>query len=543
MYAYAEEKNQFMLVGKASHPVAEAHLQLACQARTHLAKKVAVPNVLPKKDAYYKVFSDLDCLGGKEGVQVTAGGTGGYTMHILAPRPGVFDGSITFTTDSGHYVWYSLRLTVSEAPPIGTLEVSATVRQAVALQVQISNPLPDALTFDLTYGSTHLVGPDVLALKPQESREFEFFFAPLVDGDSQALLTFSSFRLGNFSYTVNMHADPAPSQTLPQLEASLGTTASHVLQLHNPVGTEAVLQTSCSNPHNFSLSAAAVALPPYGEAEVAVDYLPSSLGEVEEGVVSLYSEEVGMWEYNLTGVGLKPGVMDPTRISATLGSDGSSFVSWRNPFEDPVKVDLMLLQQGGSPDEPPADENRFELVLKKLKGVAVGSFGSLQIPISFKAVSLEESSGQVHVCMDPASVSSLSLSEPLLWQYPIKGLPEAEPSGEVFKYSCQARSRLESTLELRLEGLGKLTGNESFTYDLAIPASKQSALRNALQLVPQFGRMTDPSQPLRSVPCHALDASRAASQASCSHSAAVSLCALHSLWSTKHAGVVVDGIV
>lgn len=90
-----------MLVGKASHPVAEAHLQLACQARTHLAKKVAVPNVLPKKDAYYKVFSDLDCLGGKEGVQVTAGGTGGYTMHILAPRPGVFDGSITFTTDSG----------------------------------------------------------------------------------------------------------------------------------------------------------------------------------------------------------------------------------------------------------------------------------------------------------------------------------------------------------------------------------------------------------------------------------------------------------
>lgn len=63
-------------------------------------------------------------------------------------------------------------------------------------------------------------------------------------------------------------------------------------------------------------------------------------GHVEEGAVSLYNEEVGMWEYNLTGVGAKPGVMDPTRISATLGSDGSSFVSWRNPFEEPVKVRL-----------------------------------------------------------------------------------------------------------------------------------------------------------------------------------------------------------
>ena len=90
-------------------------------------------------------------------------------------------------------------------------------------------------------------------------------------------------QLGNFSYTVNMHADPAPSQTLPPLEACLGTTARHVLQLQNPVGTEVVLQTSCSNPHNFSLSAPAVALPPYGEAEVAVDYLPSSLGKHTSG--------------------------------------------------------------------------------------------------------------------------------------------------------------------------------------------------------------------------------------------------------------------
>ena len=92
-------------------------------------------------------------------------------------------------------MWYSLRLTVSEAPPIGSLNVSATVRQAVALQVQISNPLHDALTFDLTYDSDQLVGPDVLALKPKESREFEFFFAPLIEGDSQALITFSSFRV------------------------------------------------------------------------------------------------------------------------------------------------------------------------------------------------------------------------------------------------------------------------------------------------------------------------------------------------------------
>ena len=78
-----------------------------------------------------------------------------------------------------------------------------------------------------------------------------------------------------------------------------------------------------------------------------------------------------------------------------------------------------------------------------------------------------------------------------------QGLPEAEASGEVFKYSCQARSRLESTLELRLEGLGRLTGTETFTHDLTIPPTKQSTLKNALQLLPQFGSITDPTQPLR----------------------------------------------
>ena len=96
-----------------------------------------------------------------------------------------------------------------------------------------------------------------------------------------------ALQLGNFSYTVNMHADPAQSETLPQLEAALGSTACHVLQLQNPVGHEVVLQTSCSNPHNFTLSTS-VTMPPYGEAEVAVEYLPSSLGTHAHNMLASY---------------------------------------------------------------------------------------------------------------------------------------------------------------------------------------------------------------------------------------------------------------
>ena len=87
----------------------------------------------------------------------------------------------------------------------------------------------------------------------------------------------------------------------------------------------------------------------YATSEAVVRGPHVCIGTSEEGVVSLYNEEVGMWEYNLSGVGVRPGMMDPTRITATLGSDGSSFVSWRNPFVDPVKVSLTYALVGLCP--------------------------------------------------------------------------------------------------------------------------------------------------------------------------------------------------
>ena len=68
----------------------------------------------------------------------------------------------------------------------------------------------------------------------------------------------------------------------------------------------------------------------------------------------------------------------------------------------------------------------------------------------------------------------------------------------MLRFSCQARSKLETIVELRLQGLGKLTGNEKYTHELTIPVNKQGAFKYALQLIPQFKTVTDPTQPLRS---------------------------------------------
>lgn len=61
----AGEKNTYALLGKATDPVAEGHIVLDCQARTHQGKRVAVPNVVPKKAAEYRygVVPCANCWG------------------------------------------------------------------------------------------------------------------------------------------------------------------------------------------------------------------------------------------------------------------------------------------------------------------------------------------------------------------------------------------------------------------------------------------------------------------------------------------------
>lgn len=79
----------------------------------------------------------------------------------------------------------------------------------------------------------------------------------------------------------------------------------------------------------------------------------------------------------------------------------------------------------------------------------------------------------------------------------LQGMSEAETSTEVHRFTCQARSHIEGALELRLEGLGRLTGHETFSHELVLPPSKQSALGNALQLTQVAGSPKQPNEPLR----------------------------------------------
>lgn len=128
------------MIGRSEEPLAEGHILLECQARTSATKRLNVPNLSPKA-VEYRVFSDIGFLSGKESLKIDGGGHANYKASVNPPRSGTFHGTLNFETEKGFYVWFSLEVRASEPPELGVINVSSRVREAVAVEITVSNPL------------------------------------------------------------------------------------------------------------------------------------------------------------------------------------------------------------------------------------------------------------------------------------------------------------------------------------------------------------------------------------------------------------------
>lgn len=84
-------------------------------------------------------------------------------------------------------------------------------------------------------------------------------------------------------------------------------------------------------------------LEPYATAEMALDYVPSALGQLQDGMVTISSLDAGTWEYGISCRGVPPTVMDTTPLNCVLGSAQQSKIVWRNPFPEPVVANVQLV--------------------------------------------------------------------------------------------------------------------------------------------------------------------------------------------------------
>ena len=85
-------------------------------------------------------------------------------------------------------------------------------------------------------------------------------------------------------------------------------------------------------------------LPPYGELTATLTYTPSALEEEQRATIALVHPKLGEWVYACRGVGHVPSDMPATLPSAPLGHTTSGTIGFRNPFDVPLTLELMLEQ-------------------------------------------------------------------------------------------------------------------------------------------------------------------------------------------------------
>ena len=303
------------------------------------------------------------------------------------------------------------------------LDLAAGVRQAVSAEISLANPLPEPIEFEVLLTGEGLLGDSTFTLAPLAVGTYELYYSPLVAKGHSGSIAFLNDRVGEFWYRLKLKASPASPVQLEPLACAVGAKATCPITIENPLGKEISLQAHVTNRTNFVVDPPSVTLPPYGDATVLVEYVPSSIGEDEHTQITLTNPNLGDWQYLATGRGEPPAIMPEHCPVATVAEASSYMFSFRNPFPMPLVLDVTLrntkvdatsaaaavpeLATAGSSrgsrrgssrgsersrkSEPvePAEPDAFTLLLRKTSGVVLSPFTSMSVPLSFAPVSTQ----------------------------------------------------------------------------------------------------------------------------------------------------------
>jgi hypothetical protein len=461
------ETYEYELHGVAEEPLAEDHVVIRCEAREKTSHKFLVKNHAGYP-ATFEVESDLVHISGPSSLQVEGRGKGDYELTFQPLQAGQVTGCIMFRdTNSGHFTWYTCELQTLPPKPQQTLQLTCVVRQAVAVDIQLVNPLDDVVVFEVALNGDGLLGEAEFVLAPKETATYELVFSPLLPSKKKGTAVFLNDRVGEFWYDLDLIAELAPPEELPAMECELGRTAQTQVTIDNPTGQEVVLKHRSTNKINFKVVQQRVALAPLESTNIMLEYSPSSLGVLEEATIVLEHSVVGQWAYKVKGTGLPPSEAKNVSVVAQVNRPVSSTITFKNPFLEAIQAMILL--------ETKSEKGVFSLLNKKAK-VTVGPLGTVQIPFSFCPPSMTQHSAELIVSvMKPA----------LAWTYQVQGVAEAPADSTLHTFMVQAREQLETTYALNLVGLDLAPGErymDCLTVKLDVPTQYQALVSKCFDI-------------------------------------------------------------
>ena len=103
-----------------------------------------------------------------------------------------------------------------------------------------------------------------------------------------------------------------------------------------------------------------IILSPFEVTIAHIRYIPSNL-DSQSGEITIYTKELGKWEFLVFGQGIPPTAYKEKIITVGLNKDHSEVVLFKNPFKDAIQV---LVTMESTDDEA---LEVFKLLLKTKK--------------------------------------------------------------------------------------------------------------------------------------------------------------------------------
>lgn len=457
--AGTNEAYEYDLHGISEEPLAEEQVIIKCEARQKASHVFAVRNY-SAGPATFEVESDLVNISGPSSITVEGRGQGEYELVFQPLQAGQVTGCIMFRdAHSGHFTWYTVECVTLPPKPQQTLNLACVTRQAVAVDIQLVNPLDDVVVFEVALTGDGLLGESEFVLAPKETATYELVFSPLLPAKRKGSAVFFNDVVGEFWYDLDLLAEAAPPEELETLNVELGQTGVLSVTIDNPTGQEVVLKHRSTNKINFKVVQQKVVLPPLESTTVQIEYSPSSLGVVEEAQIIFEHSVVGQWVYKATGIGLSPDEPRKVTVAAQVHHPISQTISFKNPFLESIHAFIVL--------ESRSEKGVFSLLNKKAK-VQIGPLATAQIPFSFCPPSMTQHSATV----------AISVAKPnLTWTYHIQGVAEAPTDATVHTFTVMARESLETYYHLSLVGLDSSPGDrldDALSCRLEVPPQHQA---------------------------------------------------------------------
>jgi hypothetical protein len=416
----SEDSFEYSLRGEAEEPLAEDHLKFSCSQRSretflvplHSLRRAAV--VAPKKgtkdikksgaNSAFQVFSvttDIPLLVGAAEISVPVSGAD-YEFQYFSSAGGTVSGCITFVdVETGAILWYTIEIEVASPQADSEIDVSSEVRRAVAVEITLDNPSNEVCVFEVSITGPGLIGEEVFRLPPKGENNaqrdvYELIYSPLHSGDFKGKISFSNPRMGQFWYNLNLTATPAQPTIMDDVDCMIGSVATVALPVDNPLNETITMQAMVLVPGSegqFSVTPDKITLGPYEHGNFELHFRPSSLTEAAEATIVLSNPSFGELEYQVTGIGLLPGLMPLVNIFSPLGEIGSHTIVFRNPFAFPLPLDIFLtdatMDQFNQGDEMShrkdleSEQKAFNLLLRKATDIVLPPKGIQQVMIIF----------------------------------------------------------------------------------------------------------------------------------------------------------------